>query len=240
MRNILASLLIISSIAFTAAAQSESHLKEFFEGKRVAFRIDMPATKDGVNVYPERSQSLDYSEYKTRLKKYGLRIHHGEVANIGRIKIKNLHIEVRFTNSREESARFNIHFARAESWMLTPSALIDALSRYVEFSDSDKRMARSQTSTEYAAGYVRKGVIHLGPRNTFLKEGLRQEEVMKLLGEPVSVSKRQEKGQVVSIYEFIRSEGRVLIAEFIDNILVGSRTEARGIAQLSSGAAANN
>ena len=50
---------------------------------------------------------------------------------------------------------------------------------------------------------------------------------MKLLGEPLTVSERTESGKTVSTYEFQRGEGRVVIAEFVGNELVRSRTEMR-------------
>jgi len=69
------------------------------------------------------------------------------------------------------------------------------------------------------------GVVQLGPRTTYLKEGLSTEEVLRVMGKPAAVSERNEKGSVVTSYEFRRGDGRVLIAEFIGNALVRSRTE---------------
>jgi hypothetical protein len=227
MLRILLILLIISSIGLTASAQSESDLKEYFEGKQVIFRIDMPATSEGVNIYPERSQSLNYNQYHKRLRNHGASIHRGELAAITNVTIKNKHIEVGFAKAEGGGSRFTIHFARVESWMLTPVTLIDALNRYVEFNDDDKNSARLQPSSEYATGYVRQGVVHLGPRSTYLKEGLKTQEVLKLLGEPSAISERSEDGRVVSIYEFQRGEGRILIAEFVGDALIGSRIETR-------------
>ena len=47
------------------------------------------------------------------------------------------------------------------------------------------------------------------------------------LGEPSTVSERVEQGLVVTIYEFPRGEGRILIAEFISDALVRTRIETR-------------
>ena len=74
-------------------AQTELSLKQYFEGKHVTLIIDMPASKDGVNVYPERAQALDYSEYANRLKKYGTSVRRGEEIMITKIKAKDKHIE---------------------------------------------------------------------------------------------------------------------------------------------------
>ena len=66
MRSIVAGLIILA-VCFTASAQSKSDLRNYFEGKQLKLRIDVPV-KDGVDVYPERSQSFDYSEYGENLK----------------------------------------------------------------------------------------------------------------------------------------------------------------------------
>jgi hypothetical protein len=72
---------------------------------------------------------------------------------------------------------------------------------------------------------VRGGVVHVGPRSTYLQEGLSTEEVVRLLGEPAVVSERDERGVLVTTYEFPRSEGRTLIAEFTKGVLIRSRIE---------------
>ena len=89
-------------------------------------------------------------------------------------------------------------------------------------------------SSEQAAGFVRNRVVHLGPRTTYLKQGLSTEQVRKLLGEPSSVVERSEGGKIISTYEFPRGDGRVLIAEFVGDALVDSRTETRSAAALAS------
>jgi hypothetical protein len=223
MRSFFVIILIISSFALTVSAQSESDLKTYFEGKQVTLRIDMPATSGGVNVYPERAQSMNYDEHNERLKDHGASMLRGDKATISKVSVKDRHIEVQFAGS----SRFNIHFARVEPWMLTPATVIDALNRYVAFSEADKKSARLQPSNVVAAGYVRQGVVHLGPKTTYLKEGLKKQEVVKLLGAPTSVAERGERGSTVETYEFERGEGRVLIAEFVNDVLVGSRTEVR-------------
>jgi hypothetical protein len=74
---------------------------------------------------------------------------------------------------------------------------------------------------------VRKiGVVRVGPSTTYLKQGLSTEEVVRLLGEPSAIFQR-EKGSDALTYVFERSEGRVLVAEFVKGALVSSRTETR-------------
>ena len=83
------------------------------------------------------------------------------------------------------------------------------------------------TSYSYPVEDFKPGVVQVGPRITYLKEGLRTDEVVRLLGKPASVSERSENDIVITTYEFHRGEGRTLFAEFVSDILVRSRLEAR-------------
>src|SRR5271170_6491072 len=57
--------------ASSAAAQNPDALSNFFEGKQVVVKIDMPGTQKGVEIYPERPQPLDAKSYGDRLKQFG-------------------------------------------------------------------------------------------------------------------------------------------------------------------------
>jgi hypothetical protein len=67
------------------------------------------------------------------------------------------------------------------------------------------------------------GVLRLGPPTTYLKNGLSAGDVVKVLGQPVSVSERLDGDLRLATYTFARGEGRVLVAEFENGVLVGSR-----------------
>jgi hypothetical protein len=84
-----------------------------------------------------------------------------------------------------------------------------------------------RTSYSYPVEDFRPGVVKVGPRTTYLKEGLRTDEVVRLLGKPVSITERNENGIVVTIYAFQRGERRILIAEFLGGLLVRSWIETR-------------
>jgi hypothetical protein len=83
------------------------------------------------------------------------------------------------------------------------------------------------TSYSYPVEDFKPGVVQVGPRTTYLKEGLRTDEVVRLLGKPASISERSENDIVIATHEFQRGEGRILIAEFVGGILVRSRSETR-------------
>jgi len=224
MRYFLFAVFIISLAASSAWAQSESDLKRFFEGKQIKLRIDMPDTEGGVNVYPERSQTLNYAEYAERLKKSEIAFRRNEPTVISKVRVKDKHIEIQLASldcTVQRVSRFNVHFSRMESWMLNPATVVDALRKYVEFTDADTVALRQQPNKSY----IRRGVVQLGPRGTYLREGLKTEEVLQLLGEPANVSERTYDGDKIAVYEFQRGDGRVLIAEFMDGQLISSRSE---------------
>jgi len=83
------------------------------------------------------------------------------------------------------------------------------------------------TAYSYPVEDFKPGVVQVGPRTTYLKEGLRTDEVVRLLGKPASISERSENDVVITTYEFQRGEGRILIAEFVGNLLVSSRLQTR-------------
>ena len=226
MRNFLAICFILGLSVAAASAQSERTLNRYFEGKQITLRIAIPRTGRGVDVYPEQAQPLNIADYSKRLSESGALYSRGEKTSIKRLEVHSNRIEVMLaTNSRG----FNIHFNRLESWMLTPATVVDALGRYVEFNYNDKNGARLTEGTN-AGGYVRKGVVHVGPRSTYLKEGLSSEEVVSLLGAPTSILQSKRDGHSVVIYEFERSGDRVFVAEFVNGSLIASSTETRSIA----------
>jgi hypothetical protein len=69
-------------------------------------------------------------------------------------------------------------------------------------------------------------VLKLGPSTTYLKNGLSLIEVVRLLGAPASRSQRQDGNLRLTTCIFERSDGRILLAEFENGLLVASRIEA--------------
>jgi hypothetical protein len=93
MRRLILAAMFVHTVTTAAAAQSEGDLKRYFEGRKVTVSLDMPATKDGVNVYPQRPQPLDFSDYARRLKQFGIAVEEGDRLMITRIRVKESHIE---------------------------------------------------------------------------------------------------------------------------------------------------
>lgn len=79
--------------AGVALAQEPGPLNTFFEGKQVTVRMDMPGTQEGVDIYPQRPQPLDFNSYTKRIKKYGTALRNGDTVMITKVKVKDKGIE---------------------------------------------------------------------------------------------------------------------------------------------------
>ncbi len=64
----LAILTLLVAIPGRSEAQDEARLRRALEGKRVTVQIDMPASDDGVDIFPGTSRPLDFGKYAGRLK----------------------------------------------------------------------------------------------------------------------------------------------------------------------------
>lgn len=93
LRHCSVALLPILLATHLSATQDERTLKRTFEGTSVTVRMDLPGTEDGVDVYPERSRPIDYSQYAQRLKTYGVALHSGESVIVTKVKLKDDLIE---------------------------------------------------------------------------------------------------------------------------------------------------
>ena len=81
------------SVPAIAAAQNESALRSFFEGKRVTLKIDLPGTSDGADVKIGPGRTLDSSKLGDRLRRYGVAIPAGATVTVTLVKVKKDLIE---------------------------------------------------------------------------------------------------------------------------------------------------
>lgn len=84
-----AGLALVLTVPLSASSTRERMLKDQFEGMRVVVRVDMPGTKDGVNVYPGYGRDLDVNEYRNNLRRYGVALQAGESAVVTLVKVKD-------------------------------------------------------------------------------------------------------------------------------------------------------
>lgn len=83
-------LLFISSPIFS---QNEQALKEYFEGKMVTIKLDMPATQKGIDLYPLRKPVINFDQYGNRIKEFGVSVTSGQNIMVTKVRTKGKHIE---------------------------------------------------------------------------------------------------------------------------------------------------
>ena len=74
-------------------AQSESALRQAFEGKTVRVKIDMPATNDGVDLQYRGEPPLDFRSYSQRVKRFGAALRNGDSVMVTTVRAKSKNIE---------------------------------------------------------------------------------------------------------------------------------------------------
>jgi hypothetical protein len=84
--------LAFESMTTLKAQSNPDELAAFFEGKQVIVKLDMPATQEGVDVYPEKKR-MDTGKYAGRLKKYGVSLRNGDSVMVTKVKVKDKIIE---------------------------------------------------------------------------------------------------------------------------------------------------
>lgn len=94
MRQIILCVLFVTIAPASAHGQGEAYLRQFFQNKTVILRIDMPASKHGVNLHPRRTPVMDAKGYGEWLAASGIGIRAGESAVISKIDVRKNHIEI--------------------------------------------------------------------------------------------------------------------------------------------------
>ena len=88
---IVTALVLVPSAAF---GQNEAILRQAFEGKVVAVKIEMPATSRGVDVYPLDQRPVDFPELAQRIKDNSTALRIGQQVMVTKVVVKkNSHIE---------------------------------------------------------------------------------------------------------------------------------------------------
>jgi len=94
MRAFIGAALAFAAVTRGAAAQNETALRQAFEGRTVAVRIAMPATSQGVDVFPNETPAVNFRDVAERLKDNGTALKMGEQVMVTKVVVKkNSHIE---------------------------------------------------------------------------------------------------------------------------------------------------
>src|SRR5277367_2651418 len=74
-------------------AQSAADLPGYFQGKQVQTKIDMPGTQQGVDLRFDRGTPMDWKQYSSRLKQFGVAIPKEARATVTSVVVKKDMIE---------------------------------------------------------------------------------------------------------------------------------------------------
>jgi hypothetical protein len=77
----------------TLHAQNANSLSQYFEGKQVVVKIDMPGSQQGIDIYPQKPNSLDAKAYGKRMKSFPVALRNGDSVMITTVKVKDKLIE---------------------------------------------------------------------------------------------------------------------------------------------------
>jgi hypothetical protein len=92
MRNAVAFISLLLAVG-SLRAQDATGISQFFEGKQVVVKIDMPGTQQGIDVYPQKEGMLDAKAYGNRMKSFPVALHSGEAVMITTVKVKDKLVE---------------------------------------------------------------------------------------------------------------------------------------------------
>jgi hypothetical protein len=90
------SLVVVSlslALAGAANAQDTDAVQNYFNGKQVVLKIDMPGSQKGVDLRFNKGTPMDWKEYGSRIKQFGVAIHQGDVARVASVVVKRDIIE---------------------------------------------------------------------------------------------------------------------------------------------------
>jgi len=121
-------LLPLSLLGFSwlLQAQSQADLKEYFEGKQVVVRVDMPGDKSGIDLRLDDSRPVDFAEIGRRTKRHGVSIRRGDEVMITLVKVNKKNIEFQLAGGG---------YGTAGDTVSSPS-----ISTYVPKSEREKRL----------------------------------------------------------------------------------------------------
>jgi hypothetical protein len=97
-KNFNTAVLILLCLTIAAVAQgdrkaTQARLKQYFEGKRVTLKIDMPAARAGIDLYPEKPVVFDVSKHAKRLAEFDTSLRTGDQPMVTEVEVSKDEIE---------------------------------------------------------------------------------------------------------------------------------------------------
>lgn len=122
-------------------AQSEDTLREYFEGRTVVVKQDLPAGKSGVDVSPDSGSPVNYADYNRRLKQLGVAIRRNESVPLTSVRVRDKSIELQLGGSAAPEGNDN---SPGPSVAVEKSPRERTLEREVEQETDPERLAKMQ------------------------------------------------------------------------------------------------
>lgn len=72
---------------------AQARLKQFFEGRRVILKVDMPAARSGIDVSPEKPRQVDFSKIAKHIGEYGISLRTGDRPTVTEVELSKDEIE---------------------------------------------------------------------------------------------------------------------------------------------------
>jgi len=137
-------LVISASLLFISAdvgAQSEADLREYFEGRTVVVKQDLPVSKSAIEISPDSSSPINYADYNRRIKQFGVAFRRNQSVPLTSVRVKDRSIELQLGSAAEVAAD---NGSPAASVAVEKSARERSLERDVERETDPDRLARMQ------------------------------------------------------------------------------------------------
>ncbi|HEY4358911.1 MAG TPA: hypothetical protein VGN16_24405 [Acidobacteriaceae bacterium] len=84
---------IVVAVLASLPVSAQSPLESYFVGRQVVVKMDMPGTQKGIDLHYDKSTPMDWNDYTSRIKTYGIALHQGDVARITKFIVKKDMIE---------------------------------------------------------------------------------------------------------------------------------------------------
>ncbi|HWY71128.1 MAG TPA: hypothetical protein VNX88_20855 [Terriglobales bacterium] len=85
---------LLSCVSANVCAQSEADLREYFEGRTVVVKQDLPAGKSAIEIYPDSASPTNYADYGRRIKQLGVAFRRNQSVPLTSLKVNDRSIEL--------------------------------------------------------------------------------------------------------------------------------------------------
>jgi len=140
MRSRLAVFILLICVSSYLCAQSEDALREYFEGRTVVLKQDLPASKTGMDVYPDSSSTTN-ADYNRRIKQFGVAMRRNQSVPLTSLRVRDKSIELQLGGNGAQDASDN---SPAPSVAVDKSPRERSLERDLERETDPERQAKMQ------------------------------------------------------------------------------------------------